>query len=295
MTGTNEGGRPKIYQSLREQLRQLRPDMPPGEGAIADLIMDFPGELAGYSASELAQLAKTSKATFSRFVRRLGFDKFEDLRRLIRAESEAGSPLFLTRGGGQITMPQASDLQVTIARNTSETLAGLDEAQLDRLTARVLSSRQVWIIGYRHGHFLAGYLRWSLAHARPGVHLLPRAGETLGESLVDAGPEDLVILLGMRRTVPTARAAIAYCARRGSAIAAFADSTFRISSEIDLSFEIRSRTQGSVDEHVTLMTVLHLLIERVIQAGGQDTRARLGRIDDAHAELDEFSALVFVT
>ena len=181
MTGTNDGNRPKVYQSLREQLRQFRPDMPPGEGAIADLILNFPGELAGYSASELALLAKTSKATVSRFVRRLGFDKFEDMRRLIRAESEAGSPLFLTRGGGQTTMPQASDLQAAIARNTSETLAGFDEARLDRLAARVLSSRQVWIIGYRHGHFLAGYLRWSLAHARNGVHLLPRAVRLWGK------------------------------------------------------------------------------------------------------------------
>jgi DNA-binding MurR/RpiR family transcriptional regulator len=288
MTGTNDGNRPKVYQSLREQLRQFRPDMPPGEGAIADLILNFPGELAGYSASELALLAKTSKATVSRFVRRLGFDKFEDMRRLIRAESEAGSPLFLARGGGQTAMPQMSDLQAAIARNTSETLAAFDDAQLDRLAARVLSSRQVWIIGYRHGHFLAGYLRWSLAHARNGVHLLPRAGETLGESLVDAGPDDLVILVGMRRTVPTVRAAMAFCAKRGSIVAVFADSTFRTAPDSDLTFEIRSRTQGSVDEHVTLMTVLHLLVERVIQAGGQETRARLGLIDDAHAELNEF-------
>jgi hypothetical protein len=43
-----------------------------------------------------------------------------------------------------------------------------------------------------------------------------------------------------------------------------------------------------VDEHVTLMTVLHVLIDRVMQAGGEGTRARLGSIDDAHAEMMEF-------
>lgn len=288
MTGTTNGRRPRGYQSLREQLRQARSDMPPGEGAIADLILNFPGELAGYSASELAQLAKTSKATVSRFVRRLGFDRFDDMRRVIRTESEAGSPLFLARGSGRTGLPQVSDLHAAIARNTAETLAELDDVRLDRLAARVLSARQVWIIGYRHGHFLAGYLRWSLAHARAGVHLLPRPGETLGESLVDAGPEDLVILLGMRRTVPAVRAALEYCTQRASTIAVLADSTFRTSSRTDLSFEIRSRTQGIVDEHVTLMTVLHVLIDRVMQAGGEGTRARLGSIDDAHAEMMEF-------
>ncbi len=287
MTGKDVEDCPKIYQSLREQLRQFRPDMPPGEGAIADLILNFPGELAGYSASELAHLAKTSKATVSRFVRRLGFDRFEDMRRMIRNESEAGSPLFLTRGGGQTTVPRDADLQASITRNTSETLASLDDARLDRLASQVLSARQVWIVGYRHSHFLAGYMRWSIAHARASVHLLPRAGETLGENLADAGPDDLVILLAMRRTVPAMRAALNYCAKRGTSIAVFADSTFRTSLEIDLLFEIRSRTQGSVDEHVTLMTVLHLLIDRVLLAGGEQTRARLGRIDDAHAEMTE--------
>lgn len=288
MTGTTNKGRLKVYQSLRDQLRQARPDMPPGEAAIADLILNFPGELAGYSASELAQLAKTSKATVSRFVRRLGFDKFEDMRRLIRTESEVGSPLFLARQAEEGTLPNVSNLQAAIIRNTCETLANLDGSQLDHLAARAMSARQVWIIGFRHGHFLAGYLRWSLAHARSGVHLLPRAGETLGESLVDASPDDLVILLGMRRTVPAVGAALAYCAKRGCEIAVFADSTFQMPPGIGQSFEIRSRTQGSVDEHVTLMTVLHLLIERVLLAGGKETRARLGLIDDGHAEMSEF-------
>ena len=288
MTGTNNKDRPIYYQSLRDQLRQIRPDMPPGEAAIADLILNFPGELVGYSASELAQLAKTSKATVSRFVRRLGFDKFEDMRRLIRTESEAGSPLFLARQAGQGPLTEVSNLQAAIIRNTGETLASLDVNQLDQLAAKTLSARQVWIIGFRHGHFLAGYLRWSLAHARPGLNLLPRAGETLGESLVDADPDDLVILLGMRRTVPAVGAALAYCAARGCEIAMFADSTFQTPPGIGHSFDIRSRTRGSVDEHVTLMTVLHLLIERVLVAGGQETRARLGLIDDGHAQMSEF-------
>ena len=139
-------------------------------------------------------------------------------------------------------------------------MASLDGASLKRPVARALSAREVWIIGYRQGHFLGGDVLWSLAHARAGVHLLPRAGETLGENLVDAVPEELVILFGILRSVRALQAALINCAKRGSAIAVFADSTYRSPNDIDLSFEIRSRNQGSVDEHVTLMTVLHLLI-----------------------------------
>ena len=36
--------------------------LPPSERKLADLILDFPGDIAGYSATELADLAGVSNA-----------------------------------------------------------------------------------------------------------------------------------------------------------------------------------------------------------------------------------------
>ena len=76
---------------VRDQLHEL----PPTERRLADLILDFPGELASYSASELAALANVSNATVSRFIRRLGYDNYDEARRQAREEKRSGSPLFL--------------------------------------------------------------------------------------------------------------------------------------------------------------------------------------------------------
>src|ERR1700738_5273100 len=70
----------------------------PTERRVADLILNFPGELSGYSASELARMAKISNATVTRFVRRLGFQNYEEMRHHARAEREAGAPLYLLDG-----------------------------------------------------------------------------------------------------------------------------------------------------------------------------------------------------
>ena len=60
--------------------------MPESERRIADLILEFPGEIAAYSATELAKISGGSKAAVTRLVQRLGFASFDEARR-------AGAPL----------------------------------------------------------------------------------------------------------------------------------------------------------------------------------------------------------
>ena len=68
--------------------------MPVGERKIADVLLEMRGELAAYSATELAERAGVSKATASRLVRRLGFSDYQQLRQRARAGDGAnGSPL----------------------------------------------------------------------------------------------------------------------------------------------------------------------------------------------------------
>jgi DNA-binding MurR/RpiR family transcriptional regulator len=62
---------------------------------LADLILNFPAGLLGYSRTELACMASTSNATVSRFVRKLGFADFEEMRRRAREVLESGTPVYL--------------------------------------------------------------------------------------------------------------------------------------------------------------------------------------------------------
>ena len=85
--------------------------------------------------------------------------------------------------------------------NLRATFSVIDPQTLAQLGEEIARARRVFIIGFRHGFYLAGYFCWSLAHARPDVWLLPRGGETLGESLVDAGAGDVVVAFAFRRRV----------------------------------------------------------------------------------------------
>ena len=66
----------KRPKSLEARIRKFYDLLPESERRIADFILDFPGEIAAYSATELSQFSGGSKAAMTRLVHRLGFRKF---------------------------------------------------------------------------------------------------------------------------------------------------------------------------------------------------------------------------
>ncbi|RQU38934.1 MurR/RpiR family transcriptional regulator [Burkholderia cenocepacia] len=61
-----------MSRSFVGRIRSLMNELPATERRLAEFVLDFPGDLASYTGAELAELASVSKATVSRFVRRLG-------------------------------------------------------------------------------------------------------------------------------------------------------------------------------------------------------------------------------
>lgn len=45
------------------RVRAILPDLHPSERRLAEAVLDFPGDMAGYSASEIAELAGVSNDT----------------------------------------------------------------------------------------------------------------------------------------------------------------------------------------------------------------------------------------
>lgn len=275
-------------RSIQATVRDGYAGFSPVERRLADLILNFPGELPGYSASELAVMAETSNAAVSRFVRRLGFRNYEEMRRLAREEREAGAPLYLFERAEPPAGAAVLERHVeTVVGNIGRTFAGIDAGAFSGFAAAVAAAPQVWVVGFRHCHYIAGYIRWSLAHARPQVRLLPAAGETLGESLVDLGRGDVVLMLAMRRRVPAVKRLLAQAAGAGGRVALLTDAGMVETAGAEWVFRAEALTRGPIDDHASLVVFGHALTEQVMADLAAAAKARLGRIDDLHAEIGE--------
>ncbi|MCK5623368.1 MAG: MurR/RpiR family transcriptional regulator, partial [Alphaproteobacteria bacterium] len=159
--------------SLESRIRDRYEALPSSERKIADLILDFPGEIAAYSATELAELADSSKAAVTRLIRRLGFSNFEEARRAARDAQNWGSPLYLMpRKPDQTGFESRVQNHIEQDMKTiSLTMESLSPETVNGIVTAIWRARRVFVFGNRNSHFLARYLRWQFMQARPDVHL----------------------------------------------------------------------------------------------------------------------------
>jgi DNA-binding MurR/RpiR family transcriptional regulator len=281
--------RPANNGSLETRIRDRYPDLPASERRIADLILEFPGEMAAYSATELAQLAGGSKAAVTRLIRRLGFDSFEAARRSARRARDWGSPLYLLSRAAEVGVPTDSQLQRHLAgdlANMARTFEALDPDELDAIVEALATARRLWLLGYRNSHALAAYARLQFVQLRDDVALLPLGGETLAESLASMSRADLLVVFGFRRRVPQVGRAMAVAHGQGVPILYITDPTVRETvtfARWTLLAEVGG--VGVFDSYAAAISLVHYLASALVARTGAAGRRRLKRIEDMHDDL----------
>jgi len=281
-----------LRPTIEERIEARYEALGPAERKLADLILGFPGELASYSATELAALADVSKAAASRLFQRLGYASYEQARRAAREARRWGSPLYLNTPAGDGEGPAgalAAHQQCEAANlaRTMDALAGLD---LDAVVDAVCRARRVALFGVRNSYMLASYARWQLIQVRGDVVLLPNAGETLAEHVADLGARDLLIAIGFRRRVPALGLLLRAARDAGVPILYLTDRSARRSAEL-ATWTIRCEVRGAslFDSYSSAISVLHLLSSAVVRRLGPGGRARLKRIEALHDALRELA------
>jgi DNA-binding MurR/RpiR family transcriptional regulator len=304
--------------ALCMRIRQHLAAMPPVEKKLAEMILEFPGNLASHSASEITGMAGVSNAAMTRLVKRIGYDNYDHMRRLARDGVDSGSPLFLLdgpvpgEGPGVLKAPGATGRgpgalgagkgpgasvqgldapglhrSVSIA-NIDATFSAISAADIDAIARAIAQAPRVGMFGQRNSHFFAGYLRWQLIQFRPQVDLLPGAGETLAEHLAGFGPRDVVILFGLRRRVALTGQLIAAIHLQGARTLLITDAGNV--QDMGASWVLRCATGSAValDNHAAVMALCHLLAASVQDCTGSAGRKRLARIEELHEVLGEF-------
>ncbi|MXQ06600.1 SIS domain-containing protein [Alphaproteobacteria bacterium GH1-50] len=269
------------------RVTEALPELNPSERKLADLVLDFPGEMVGYTATEIAELASVSNATVSRFVRRIGYGSFDEARRAVRDEQRAGTALLRFSN----TMPTGNGAVArhfeTSQQNLEVTYSGLEDELIDGLARAMLAAPRVWFIGFRAGQSFAQYLGWQTSQVLPNVTVLPRAGETMAESLASLRAEDVVMLIALRRK-PKLVGAVADAARKaGAGLAVLQDRPSPELAEADWYLTCATTTAGPLMNHVASMAVCNLVAARVIELSGAAGRGRMAAIEDGHRRFDE--------
>ncbi len=281
---------PISSRSFVHRIRSQLEGLPSTERKLADFLLEFPGELAGYAGNELAGLAGVSPSTVSRFIRRLGYENYEEARRHVREERESGSPLFQAGANGgagaRVANPVATHFQQAQA-NLEATFGRLTSRQLADIAKAIVNADHVLIFGSRASHGFAVYLRWQIIQVVPHVTAIPGAGETLGEYTAALSRSSCVIVFGTRRQTLQMRALLQAAARARAKLLFISDSNSPDCADATWSVQCDCRGPGRLDDHTAVMALCNLIATQVIEASGSAGRKRLAAIELAHEASDE--------
>lgn len=274
-------------KSFLYRVRQAIPQLHPAEKRVGEFVCDFPGELASYSAQELAALAHVSKATVTRFIQRLGYENYEEARRHARAEKQTGSRLFLTTAADAAA---AQSMQAHVAQgvaNLEATFLSISEGQIEAVTEAMIAARKVWVLGFRSSHPFASYLQWQLTQVIEDIVAIPGAGQTLGEHLVSLREDDVVIFFAMRRRIAQVDAILTQLRKSKAKFLYITDEGAAFETSATWHFQCQTLAPGPLFNHTAVMALCHLLITRCLEKAGVEGRKRLRNIETLNEGLDE--------
>ena len=272
---------------LDERLRQHYAQLSPQEQRIADFVFDHFDDLISYNSAELARLSGVSKATVSRLFKRLGYEKYKDLRDELRTLRQSGMPLTDHRDAVQGNTLLSRHYKQEMA-NLTQWVNSLDPQRLSDVIAALGQARRIFVIGMRNAWPVALHLRQQLLQARAQVHILPQPGQTLSEELVDIGADDLVVAVAFRRRPRIIKALLQQLQQQAVPVVLMCEP--QAQSIIPLARWPLCTPLDSVsafDSYSAAMSLVNLLANALLHEGLAQGRQRIHAIADLYQQLDE--------
>lgn len=279
---------PQDSGSLIARITRVLDELSPSERRLAEFMLDFPGNLPAYTASELAKTARVSNATVTRFIQRLGYTSFGEARRHVRLEQKAGSPLLRSESNRKTDGSLFAHIELGI-QNLTETYSSLSEDTLNRIAKAIIDANRVWFLGLRNNHSFAAYMRWQIFRTLENCILLPVSGETIGEYAATIRKGDVLVVFALRRTMTVSSKLIAHAARSGAEILCITDDITDDPGPATWVLRCHTKAAGALDSHVAVISLAHFIATRVLELSGREGRRRMSSIEAAHELFQEMS------
>lgn len=266
------------YSSLKHKIQEAYCDFSSGHTKVADYIQSNPEQLLIQSTNEIAQYCEVSKATVSRFIRKLGYENHQELRSELLNVREQGVPMIL-----QSEISNILQADIAALYELNEQLEKLDIANIVK---DIANARKVIIVGFRNNYPVALHLRQQLLQCRNDVIVLPVTGQTLSEELVDITDDDFIILLGIRRRTKNFQRLITYLSPYNHLL---------ISDQSGQKYAQQSRnfllcpmnTQEPLDSYSTPMAVVAFLCNHIYRFLGKNANQQSAIVSSLYTELGE--------
>jgi DNA-binding MurR/RpiR family transcriptional regulator len=239
--------------------------------------VEHAGAAAYLSAAEVADLARVSQPSVTRFAMALGFDGYNALRRRLRELVTDGTP---AGAAGD------NELQLAV-RGEIDNLARLADRLADRgpvaHAARLLAAtRPLPVLGLRAAAPIAAYFGYFAAKVLPDVRVFEHGGSLLADRLEQARVAGATAMLAvvLPRYPVEALEALREARAAGIAVVAITDSPVSPAADVaDVALPAAVGSRLVFDLHTAPMALTMVLLQAICDAAPADVQLRLEQFE----------------
>ena len=240
------------------------------------------------SIGQLAQRLGISDATVSRFARHAGCTDFKGLKSLV-VEQAAGPA---AKMAGTLSQDGVFSPAAWLERQQlylQKTARQLDQAEFERSVDALVSARQILVHGKNASSSLAQMLVFRLRRLGLLVSLLPSGGSELLEGLLQAGPQDLVVMFSFSKLSREGRVILEHRRTAGYRTLAFVSRTcIPPEEQADISlfaYRGEEKEYHSMAAPTALLDVLTVAVTSRLGQRGTDSLEQLHRLKTTYFPL----------
>lgn len=260
------------------------PTFSKGQKQIACFIIDHYDKAAYMTASKMGAEVGISESTVVRFVMELGYEGYAEfqksLQEIIRTKLTAFQRVEVTNsrmGDGDIL----KNVLMSDIDKIRRTLEYIDPVSFNNAVDRIVTARNIYIIGVRSSSSLAGFLNYNFRMMFDNVKFVQTtSGSEMFEQIMNIGKDDVMIAISFPRYSKRIIHAVEYARGTGADVISLTDSPESpIALHASYLLVAQSDMVSFVDSLVAPLSVINALIVAVSRKRQDEFAERLRKLE----------------
>ncbi|AOZ92955.1 MurR/RpiR family transcriptional regulator [Paenibacillus crassostreae] len=257
---------------------------------IADFILKSTERIPFYTEEDIATKTGVSIATVSRFWRSIGYDNLKSFKKNLQ-ETQHSTPArkmqhVLAKTEGEVVVQMVTSAAI----NLEETARRISYQAFEQSVDALNESDTIYVHGPGATSCLTDLLRFRLNRIGINVSIMAQSGHELLESLVHAGPKDVVLYFGFVRKSPEATVILDQASESGYKTILITD--LLLSDMIDDSDIVLQVDRGDADEFHSLIAPMSIVESLSVSLAGRRGDVAMNKLKQLHALRKQYSSLL---
>lgn len=264
-----------------------------GQRLIASYILAHYEKAAYLTAARLGGIVGVSESTVVRFAVELGFDGYPEfqtaLQKMIRSRLTSFQRMEVTNdligNGDVLNKVLLSDMD-----KIRYTMEEIDHCSFEEAVERIVSAKNIYIIGVRSSSSLAGFLNYNFRMIFDHVRFVQTtSGSEMFEQIMNIGTEDVMIAISFPRYSTRIIHAVEYARSRETDVVALTDSKLSpIAAYANQLLIAHSDMASFVDSLVAPLSIINAMIVAVARKKQDEVSERLRILEEVWDRYDVY-------